>query len=170
MPTYAIKPIAPIEEATTRVPAGNLTFGLELRSLTPEIVNDFYADRPDRGNVEALLEKMGPPDDGGLSIHVFGSEDGLEYLRFDAFGDGPHYHYVHPNEDFQVVQEIDTVALGDPFTWALGTLRRRLADMLTEAGGGHLTTALDRGAVYSALDEVERLATKAIDARASADS
>jgi hypothetical protein len=158
--TYNIMPIPPLEEATTRVPASIVTFGLEVRTLTPKIVNEFYANRADRSAVEEAIEKMGPPDDGGLSIHVFGTDDGLEYLRFDCFDDGPHYHYVHPREEFQVVHEIDRVALGHPFPWAVGRLRTRLAEMLVEAGGEQLATHLDVAAVNSALDEVERLAAR----------
>jgi hypothetical protein len=32
---YFIQPIAPVEENTVRVPAGTLTFGLEMRELNP---------------------------------------------------------------------------------------------------------------------------------------
>ena len=31
-----------------------------------------------------------------LAIHVLGTDDGHEYLRFDVFDREPHYHYLHP--------------------------------------------------------------------------
>ena len=35
-------------------------------------------------------------DDRGVSLHVYGEQDGewREFLRFDCFAEDPHYHYV----------------------------------------------------------------------------
>jgi hypothetical protein len=154
---YFIQPIAPVEENTVRVPAGALTFGLEMRELNPAIVSDFYSDRPDEPAVRAIVEKNGELEDSGPSIHVFGTDDGLEYLRFDCFVNGPHYHYVHPQEEYQVVNTMDPVAFGDPFEWAVGRLRSRLAEMLRESGGEQLADSLDPAAVDTALDRLAEL-------------
>jgi hypothetical protein len=154
---YLIQPIAPVEENTVRVPAGALTFGLEMRELNPAIVKDFYTGRPDGAAVRDLVKETGPLEDSGPSIHVFGTDDGLEYLRFDCFVSGPHYHYVHPHEEYQIVNEIDPVALGDPFEWAVGRLRSRLAEMLRESGGVHLAESLDPATVDIALERLAKL-------------
>jgi len=154
---YFIQPIAPVERNTVRVPAGALTFGLEMRELNPAIVSDFYSDRPDEPAVRALVEENGELEDSGPSIHVFGTDDGLEYLRFDCFVHGPHYHYVHPQQEYQVVNAMDPVAFGDPFEWAVGRLRSRLAEMLRESGGEQLADSLDPAAVDTALERLAEL-------------
>jgi hypothetical protein len=154
-------PIAPIEENTVRVPAGAVTFGLEMRQLNPELVRNFYRGRPDEDHINAMADRIDSLDDGGPSIHVFGGDDQLEYLRFDCFLNGPHYHYVHPNEEYQVVNEIDPVADGDPFEWALGRLRSRLPEMLRESGGTRLADLVDRAVVDRAIDRVSELAATA---------
>jgi hypothetical protein len=156
--TYYIQPIAPMEDNTVRVAAGVVTFGLEMRDLNPAIVEGFYEGRPDHELVTEITDGIPDPiDDGGPSIHVFGTADGLEYLRFDCFRNGPHYHYVHPRDEFQVVHEMDPVAFGDPWTWTLGRLRERLPQMLAEAGGADLAAAVDPTAVAAALEKVTEL-------------
>jgi hypothetical protein len=154
---YFIQPIAPVERNTVRVPAGALTFGLEMRELNPAIVSGFYSDRPDEPAVRALVEENRELEDSGPSIHVFGTDDGLEYLRFDCFVHGPHYHYVHPHQEYQVVNAMDPVAFGDPFEWAVGRLRSRLAEMLRESGGEQLADSLDPAAVDTALERLAEL-------------
>jgi hypothetical protein len=156
--TYAIEPIAPVEEATTRFRAGSVTIGLELRQLDADIVGEFYEGRADEENVMAEVARRGFAVDGGLSIHVFGSEDGREYLRFDCFETTPHYHYVLPDEDHQVVNEIDVAALGDPFAWSIATLRTRLDAMLRDGGAADLADRLDQESLAKALDGVVALA------------
>jgi hypothetical protein len=154
---YFIQPIAPIERNTVRVAAGALTFGLEMRELNAAVVSDFYGDRPDEPAVRAIVEKNGELEDSGPSIHVFGTDDGLEYLRFDCFVHGPHYHYVHPHQEYQDVNAMDPVAFGDPFEWAVGRLRSRLAEMLRESGGDQLADSLDPAAVDAALERLAEL-------------
>src|SRR5207244_2851325 len=101
------------------------------------------------------------------SLHVFG-EDGHEYLRFDVFDSGPHYHYNHPgSEIINNWIEYDQVALGDMLPWAIERLRTRLPEMLTEAGGGHLAPKLDRALIDRVLVEVERCAAEARSAHRS---
>lgn len=158
--TYYMQPIAPIEENTVRVSAGAVTFGLEMRELNPALVRTFYRGRPDEEHINAMSDRVDALDDGGPSIHVFGSDDQLEYLRFDCFKNGPHYHYVHPNEEYQVVSEIDPAADGDPFEWALGRLRSRLPEMLRESGGATLADQVDQATVDKAIDRISELAAK----------
>ena len=154
---YEIQPIAPVEEAMTRVSAGAVTFGLEVRRLTNEIISEFYQGRPEESAVEQTVAGKDPFDDHGLSIHVFDADSGVEYLRFDCFANFPHYHYVHADEGFQVLHEMDPTAFGDTFEWAIGRLRTRLPQMLGEAGRGDLGGRLDSAVVASALDSLDRL-------------
>ena len=50
-------------------------------------------------------------EDNGVSIHVFG-DDGHEYLRFDMFEHGPHYHYIEPSGEKQTIIDYDQVGMG----------------------------------------------------------
>jgi hypothetical protein len=52
---------------------------------------------------------------------------------------------------------MDPVAFGDPFEWAVGRLRSRLAEMLRESGGEQLADSLDPAAVDTALDRLAEL-------------
>jgi hypothetical protein len=97
-----------------------------------------------------------------VSIHVWGSDDGHEYLRFDVFADEPHYHYVHntgaSGDVVNNVVDFDAVASGDMLPWALGCLRTRLPEMLRAAGGAAVAAAVDPALVARAVDDVARLA------------
>jgi hypothetical protein len=165
--TYFVEPIPPIEANTVRVPAGPVTIGLEMRLLNPSIVRGFYDDRPDRAIIEELIDGHDEIDDNGPSIHIFGTDDGLEYLRFDCFENGPHYHYVHPREDHQVVHSMDPVAIGDPFEWVVETLKGRMGEMLRESGGTDLADRLDEATVAAALEGLVKLRATAGDAERS---
>ena len=93
---YGIPPQPPVEEHTHRVAAGAVTLGVEYRALDPGVA----ASRPTSDNPEHLaeLEARSPEGgftDEGVSLHVCGTDDGHEYVRFDVFADEPHYHYVH---------------------------------------------------------------------------
>ncbi|MGA8369001.1 MAG: hypothetical protein WB765_02630, partial [Acidimicrobiales bacterium] len=97
-----------------------------------------------------------------VSLHVCGAEDGHEYLRFDAFDGGPHYHYNHRGiEIVNNVIDFDVAAHGDMLPWALECIRSRLDAMLAQAGGADLVGRLDHHAIASALSEVEPLAVEA---------
>ena len=76
--------------------------------------------------------------DNGASIHVLGREDGHEYLRFDLFEQGPHYHYIDLGGKEQTIIDFDRVALGEMLPWALAQLRDRIIPMLERAGGEKL--------------------------------
>jgi hypothetical protein len=121
-----------------------------------------YADNPEHlAELEARSPEGGFTDEG-VSLHVWGTDDGHEYVRFDVFADEPHYHYVHNTgaggETVNNVVDFDAVASGDMLPWALERLRTRLPEMLREAGGGAVAVAVDPDVVARAVGEVERLA------------
>jgi len=159
---YGIPPQPPVESRTHRVPAGAVTFGVEYRALDPQSLRETYADNPEYlAELEARSPQGGFTDEG-VSIHVWGSDDGHEYLRFDVFADEPHYHYVHntgrTGDVVNNVVDFDVVAYGDMLPWVLERLRTRLPEMLAEAGGGVLAAAVDPDVVAGAVGDVARLA------------
>ena len=156
---YAMAPQPPVEEDTTYFPAGNITLGIEYRSLDPESLVETYKNDP--AQLAELLDKS--PDGGftdeGLSLHVYGTEDKHLYVRFDVFAGEPHYHYNHPGPEIvNNVIDFDVVAHGDMLPWAFGCLRNRLPEMLAEAGGSALVDGLDRDAISRVVDELEGIA------------
>jgi hypothetical protein len=166
---YNIPPQPPAPENTRYLPAGALTFGIEYRDVDPESLAATYAK--DAAQLAELEEKSpeGGFSDEGVSIHVCGTDDGHEYVRFDVFDDEPHYHYIHrvPNgaEVVNNVIDFDTAAHGDMLPWAIECLRTRLPAMLAEAEGGHLVSQLDSGLVGRVVDEVQQIAEQAQQAR-----
>ena len=162
---YNIPPQPPVAENTRYLPAGVLTFGVEYRELDPESLDATYADNA--AHLDELHERSpeGGFTDEGVSIHVCGTDDGHEYVRFDVFDDEPHYHYIHrTGADGEIVNNVidfDTSAHGDMLPWAIERLRSRLPEMLQEAGGGHLVDGIDPSTLQRTVDEVQELATKA---------
>jgi hypothetical protein len=159
---YSMPPQPPVAENTRKIPAGAVTFGVEYRDLDPQGLIETYKDN--QAHLAELLEKSpeGGFTDEGVSIHVWGSEDGHEYLRFDMFDGEPHYHYVHRSADVvNNVIDYDTAALGEMLPWVVERLRTRLPDMLCESGGAEVAAGLDLGLVAGAIGEVERLAVAA---------
>lgn len=162
--TYNIPPQPPVRTNTHELVAGALTFGVEYRDLDPESLRATYA-----GNNEQLaeLEERSPEGgffDAGVSIHVCGTDDGYEYLRFDVFDDEPHYHYIHRHADGTIENQVidfDPTASGDMLPWAIGCLRSRLPQMLEAAGGSHLVDQLDLHRIESVLDEIVLIAEAA---------
>jgi len=162
---YNIPPQPPDAAHTRWIRAGALTIGVEYRDVTPEALEATYADNP-----EQLAEMLAKSPDGGfadegVSLHVNGTADGHEYLRFDVFDGEPHYHYVHrvPDDADPVNQvcDYDVNAHGDMLTWALDCIRTRLPQMLPHAGGADLVAQLDQAELDAALTEVTELATAA---------
>jgi hypothetical protein len=162
---YDIPPQPPDAAHTRWIPAGVVTIGVEYRDVTPEALVETYRDDPDQ--LASLLAQS--PDGGfadeGVSLHVNGTDDGHEYLRFDVFDGEPHYHYVHKVPDgtpvVNQVVDYDVAAHGEMLTWALECIRHRLPEMLPRAGGAALVDRLDRAALDAALDEVAPLAIAA---------
>ena len=157
---YQVQPQPPEPEHTRWFPAGAVTFGVEHRDVDPAGLAATYADDP---AAMAEIEEKSPEGgfyDSGVSLHVNGTDDGHEYLRFDLFEGEPHYHYVRPSGDHNHVVPIDPVAHGDLLTFAVGCLRERLEPMLRHAGGDAVADALDPGVQGPVIDEVEALARR----------
>ena len=162
--TYTIPPQPPVDANNHKLAAGALTFGVEYRDLDPESLRATYA-----GNEAQLaeLEARSPEGgffDTGVSIHVCGTDDGYEYVRFDVFDDEPHYHYVHRHDDGTVENQVidfDPTANGDMLPWAISCLRDRLPEMLEAAGGARLIAELDMDVIGPALDAVAAMAADA---------
>jgi hypothetical protein len=162
--TYSIPPQPPVDANNHKLAAGALTFGVEYRDLDPESLRATYA-----GNEAQLaeLEARSPEGgffDTGVSIHVCGTDDGYEYVRFDVFDDEPHYHYVHRHDDGTIENQVidfDPTANGDMLPWAIRCLRDRLPEMLAAAGGARLIAELDMDVIGPALDAVAAMADDA---------
>ncbi len=124
---YAQLPIPMVAEHCVTVDAGAVQLVVESRQLTNEILDATY-----QGAVKAEIRF----DDSGASLHVCGTADGLEYLRFDCFENEPHYHYIDPRAGANVVVRIDELAVGDPIEFSLACVEHRLPDMLRNCGAG----------------------------------
>jgi hypothetical protein len=124
-------PAPVIPEHAVEVLAGPLKFVVESRFLADDMAQLNFIDDPSHANEYVL-------DDGGASVHVFGTQDGLEHLRFDCFDKHPHYHYVQNAAQINLIVRIDEIALGDPMEWTMQRLRQRLPEMLDYAGASDL--------------------------------
>lgn len=172
---YNIPPQPPVPENTRPLPAGAITFTVEYRELDPDSLNATY-----EGNADHLaeLEEKSPEGgftDEGVSIHVLGTDDGHEYLRFDVFDGEPHYHYIHPaggsngeTEPVNNIIDFDANANGDMLPWAIERLRTRLPEMLREAGGAPVAEQIDATLVSRVLDDVAAMAGAAQQAHRAA--
>jgi hypothetical protein len=136
--------------------AGAIRLGVEYRLLNEEIIAEAFG--PDS---RAKFGNELPPglpasvDEDGVSVHVFGADDGQEYLRFDCFDDYPHYHYLAPHEGRQEVMEFDPVADGPMVPWMIESLRTRLPEMLRHASVPELAGRIDATLVEKLLPELE---------------
>ena len=112
---YNVMPIPPDEAATHFVDAGALRIGVEYRFLDVAGLEEAY-----EGDDAAEIAAATPAglEDEGVSIHVFG-DDGLEYLRFDMFDGGPHYHYIAHEKGENVIVDYDRVAFGEMLPWGV---------------------------------------------------
>ena len=154
---YKLMPIAPIEHHTSFFEAGAVTIGVEYRLLTDDIVNQ-HMDR------QGEHMDLGPLDDRGVSLHVYGQGNGgerIEHLRFDCFDEDPHYHYVDWDEGNNDIVQIDQVADGDSLAWALDRIRTRLPQMLERAGAGATAGKVDTAALEEVLPRVSEAAYRA---------
>ncbi|MBH67819.1 MAG: hypothetical protein CMM58_05645 [Rhodospirillaceae bacterium] len=116
--------------------AGNIRFGLELRTLG---------------------------DDGGLAIHVLtdlcGSasheySEETEILAFDCFRLQPHYHYGPRNKNLRYYW--DKTVVPDPLEWTLDVLKAgKLGDMIRCAGYPDVAKDLDNDLVRDLLPTIE---------------
>jgi hypothetical protein len=125
-------PIAPVEEHCVPIVAGPVTFVVESRLLTNEIL---ATEMPEFDLTAAC-------DDFGATVHVC-DRQGVEHLRFDCFEHEPHYHYLMQAEGGQPLCRIGEVADGDPAAWTLERLRQRLPAMVDLAGAHGLARAAE---------------------------
>ena len=135
---YTVMPIGMVEEHCVPIPAGPVTFVVEARSLSQEAI----VANEDRQAASDGLDHDYDVDAAGASLHVLGADDGLEYLRFDAFDTEPHYHYIHNDLQQNTVVRVDDVAEGDPLTWTLRVVGTRLPEMLAHARAPELAEAV----------------------------
>ncbi len=147
-------PIPMVEEHCIPVDAGAVQLVVESRVLTNEIIQDTY-----QGAIAADLAF----DDFGATLHVCGTADGLEHLRFDCFENEPHYHYIDQEAVVNTVVRIDELAVGDPVEFSLGCVEHHLPDMLRHCGVGDLAdqVAGQPEQVGAAVAEVRALMVKA---------
>jgi hypothetical protein len=153
---YDRLPIPMVTEHCTAVDAGAVQLVVERRTLTNEII----AAASDDG-VEAEI----PFDDSGATLHVCGTADGLEHLRFDCFENEPHYHYIEQENGANTVVRIDELAVGDPLEFSLACVEHHLPEMLRHCGVAGLADEVagrpDR--VSAAIAEVREQMRKARD-------
>jgi hypothetical protein len=147
-------PIPMITEHCIPVDAGAVQLIVESRQLTNEIVNETFG-----GTTVAKI----PFDDFGASLHVCGTADGLEHLRFDCFENEPHYHYIDQAAVVNTVVRIDELAVGDPVEFSLACVEHHLPDMLRHCGVSDLAdeVAGQPAEVGAAVAEVRALMVKA---------
>jgi hypothetical protein len=151
---YERLPIPMVVEHCIPVDAGAVQLVVESRVLTNKIVEDTF-----HGAVASDI----PFDDFGATLHVCGTADGLEHLRFDCFEHEPHYHYIDQSAGSNTVVRIDELAVGDPVEFSLACVERHLPDMLRNCGVGGLAddVAGRPERVLAAVEEVRELMGKA---------
>jgi hypothetical protein len=151
---YDRLPIPMIAEHCIPVDAGAVQLVVESRVLTNDIIQDTF-----EGAVAADVQF----DDFGATLHVCGTADGLEHLRFDCFEHEPHYHYIDQGAVTNTVVRIDELAVGDPVEFCLACVEHHLPDMLRHCGVGDLAdeVAGRPERVGAAVAEVRALMVKA---------
>jgi hypothetical protein len=149
-------PVPAFVENTARFAAGPITIGVEYRVLDEAMILDYYGPDARAKFPNGAPAGMGTViNEDGLSLHVFGTADGHEYVRFDCFDDAPHYHYLDPPSSRNVVHDYDAVANGPIVEWAFHALRTRLGEMLQHAGAPDDVRAFDRATVAAVMPAVE---------------
>lgn len=143
--TYNVPPVPPDEASTDWFDFAPLRVGIEYRKVDPAALAEVYRDNAEH---MAEIDEHSPEggfSDEGISVHVVA--DGHEYLRFDAFVDDPHYHYIDKEAGTNTIVEFDQVAHGPVKPWVLTQLRSRLPEMLSHAGAAAVaeTLALELG-------------------------
>ena len=151
---YEQLPIPMVAEHCITIDAGAVQLVVESRTLTNDIITDTY---------DGAVETHVPFDDFGATLHVCGTADGLEHLRFDCFENEPHYHYIEQAAGANVVMRIDELAVGDPVEFSLACVENHLPDMLGNCGVARLAdeVAGQLDSVKAAVVEVRDLMSKA---------
>jgi hypothetical protein len=151
---YDQLPIPMVQEHCIPVDAGAVQLVIESRRLTNAILADTF-----QGAVDPVVVF----DDGGATLHVLGTDDGLEHLRFDCFEQEPHYHYIDQAESGNTVMRIDELAVGDPIEFSLGCVEHHLPDMLGNCNVPALADEVKgrMEEVHAAMPEVRALMLRA---------
>jgi hypothetical protein len=103
----------------------------------------------------------------GPSVHVFNASRTEEYLRFDVFGRGPHYHYILNEPNHNILWGYDPDTNGPMVPWIISALRERLPLQLRRAGALRLAAEVEQQGWNSAiLADVEKAAAIALAPRA----
>lgn len=134
--SFTVMPIPMVPDHCVSIPAGPITFVVESRVLSDEAIIE---NERDRGTSDGVVHDN-DVDDYGASLHVCDEHGlgGLEFLRFDAFDNEPHYHYILNESQRNVVVRLDDNAEGDPLEWVLRVVANRLPEMLEAAEAGEL--------------------------------
>ncbi|MAG33455.1 MAG: hypothetical protein CL908_21470 [Deltaproteobacteria bacterium] len=145
---YDIMPIPPIEAHSQRFEVGPISIWVEYR-LLDDTIAALHQER------QGYQGTIGPMHDRGVALHVFGEpapgQPQVEFLRFDCFEEGPHYHYISHAQQTNDMVNIDPHSQGDPLRWALDCIRTRLPQMLERAGAGALAARVDPSRVEQIL-------------------
>lgn len=152
--TYNVPPVPPDEASTDWFDFAPLRVGIEYRKVDPAALADVYGDNAEH---MAEIDEHSPEggfSDEGVSVHVVA--DGHEYLRFDAFVDDPHYHYIDKDAGTNTIVEFDKVAHGPVKPWVLAQLRDRLPEMLNGAGAAGVAETLNPELGAQIAEQVER--------------
>ena len=155
---YSVMPIPPIEAHTSYFQMGPLRVGVEYRRLTDAVAAAAQLERAD-GEIRGQTREL---DDRGVSIHIFGNQDGeeREFLRFDCFEEDPHYHYISWRERSNEMLHMDRSAIGDPVAFALECIERRLPALLERAGAADVAAEVDTIALARILPDLRNEAMR----------
>lgn len=143
---------------TALFPAGDLTLGVEYRVFDPAVERAKLTPAEVAAAGEDSLFHRDEADEG-LCIHVFLTDGMREVLRFDCFGDEPHYHYISPGEG-NVLVHYDRAANGPMLAWTIGSLRHHIDSMLGLIAEPTLTQVGDQGTWQGGLDAIVEHAAK----------
>ena len=124
-----------MEEWTNWIEAGPIKIGVEGRAI---------------GTLEEGIFNRGP------SVHVFDAETDLEWLRFDCFDKGPHYHYILQADQHNLNWGYDFATNGELYPWVVRMLGERLNAMLRVAGADELADKLGGDGVDESVQEKVR--------------
>jgi len=158
---YNVPPMPPAPEDTDYLEIGPLRIGIEFRKLDLSTIEAAY-----QGNDDDIAEIRnnsagGGFTDEGLSVHVVGIDEDHEYLRFDAFADSPHYHYIDREAGTNTSVDFDVTAHGEMIPWVLGCLESRLPPMLEQAGAkllaSRISATVSRDAARRVADHLDKI-------------
>ncbi len=122
---YQVLPIPMVPEHCVTVDAGAVQLVVEARVLTNDVIDQTFG---------SVGENELPFDDHGATLHVCGTADSVEHLRFDCFELEPHYHYIDQASGSNTVVRIDELAVGDPIEFSLACVEHHLPAMLRNCG------------------------------------